>query len=143
MTSEAKKVIVFGVFDGVHEGHKAFFEEARTRGDYLIAVVTQDVVVEQLKGKRPARDMAERFAELEAEDSVDEVVIGDAKLGVYDVVLKHRPDVIALGYDQTALKEDLEANYKKFNWKPRLVVMKAFEPNQYHSSIMRKDRDAD
>lgn len=138
-----RKVMVFGVFDGVHAGHKAFFKEARTHGDYLIAVVAQDVIVEQLKGKRPVKDMAERFAELQELDLVDEVAIGDAELGIYDAVLKHRPDVIALGYDQIALKEDLEANYKKFDWKPKIVVTKAFEPNKYHSSTLHGDRSVD
>ena len=133
-----KKVMVFGVFDGIHEGHKKFFEEARTHGDYLIAVAAQDAIVEQLKGKRPVRDIGERSAELEAEDGVDEVVIGDAELGVYGVVLGHKPDVIALGYDQTALKEDLEANYAKFDWKPQIKVMSALEPNKFKSSILNK-----
>lgn len=128
--------MVFGVFDGLHEGHKAFFEEAKIHGDYLVAVVTQDALVEQLKGKRPVKDVGERFADLEALDGVDEVAIGDAELGVYDVVLKYRPDVIALGYDQTTLKKDIEANYKKFDWKPKIVVLSAFEPNRYHSSLL-------
>lgn len=133
-----KKVMAFGTFDGVHEGHKAFFREAKSHGDYLIAVVAQDIVVEQLKGHRPRRDMGERFAELQELDGVDEAVIGDSELGVYEVVLNHRPDVIALGYDQGALKEDLEANYAKFPWKPKIVVLSAFEPNKYHSSKLNK-----
>ncbi|MEK9180068.1 MAG: adenylyltransferase/cytidyltransferase family protein [Patescibacteria group bacterium] len=131
-----RKVMVFGVFDGVHDGHKAFFEEARTYGDHLIVVVAQDIIVEELKGKRPLRDMAERFADLEALDGVDEVAIGDAKLGTYEVVLKYQPDIIALGYDQTAMKEDLEAHYEKFDWHPEIKVMSAFEPNKYKSSLL-------
>lgn len=130
--------MVFGVFDGVHEGHKAFFKEAKNHGDYLIAVVAQDIVVEQLKGRRPARDMGERFAELQELDAVDEAVIGDSELGVYEVVLNHRPDVIALGYDQTELKKDIEANYSKFDWKPKIVVLSAFEPNKHKSSLLNR-----
>ena len=130
--------MVFGVFDGVHDGHKAFFKEAKTHGDYLIAVVTQDVIVEQLKNKRPIRDISKRFAELQELDGVDEVVIGDAELSSYETVIKHRPDVIAFGYDQQAFKNDLEANYSKFNWNPRIVVLSAFEPNKFKSSLLNK-----
>lgn len=133
-----RKVIVFGVFDGLHEGHKAFFKEAKGHGDYLVAVVSQDHIIKRLKGKLPKFDQAKRFADLQELDGVDEVVIGDSELGVYDIVLKCRPDVIALGYDQQSLKEDLENNYSKFDWKPRIVVMQAFEPNKYHSSLNRK-----
>ena len=133
-----KKVMVFGVFDGIHEGHKAFFKEAKTHGDYLIAVVTQDAIVEQLKGKRPARDMSARFADLQELDGVDEVEIGDSELSTYNSVLKHKPDVIAFGYDQQAFKEDLEENYSKFNWNPKIVILNSFEPNKYHSSILRE-----
>lgn len=131
--------MVFGTFDGVHEGHKKFFEEAKMHGDHLIAVVAQDAIVEQLKGKRPARDMSARFADLEELDGVDEVEIGDAEQSSYEVVLKHRPDVIAFGYDQRAFKDDLEDSYSKFDWKPQIVVLSAFEPNKYHSSLLNKE----
>lgn len=139
--------MVFGVFDGIHEGHKAFFREAKTHGDYLIAVVAQDYIVERLKGKRPMIDMAQRFADLEALDGVDEVEVGDHELGVYDVVIKHEPNVIALGYDQQSLKKDLEAWLKGFDpldklrasWKPEIVMLSAHEPNKYHSSLLNKN----
>src|SRR3954463_1039918 len=98
-----KKVMVFGVFDGVHVGHRAFFLEARKHGNYLIAVLTQDHIVERLKLRLPKKNFAERFDNLKKEDIVDEIVIGDAELGMYEVIKKYKPDVIALGYDQQGL----------------------------------------
>jgi len=130
--------MVFGVFDGLHDGHKKFFEEAKTHGDYLVAIVAQDHIVERLKGRRPVIDQTKRFADLGELDGVDEVEVGDSELGVYDIVLKHKPDVIALGYDQQSLKEDLEANYGKFDWKPQMVVLSSFEPNKFKSSLLRE-----
>lgn len=132
-----KKVMVFGVFDGVHEGHRHFLKEAKVFGDHLIVVVAQNHIVEHLKGRAPQLDVAERFRHLEAEDGVDEVVIGDEELSAYEVVKKYRPDIIALGYDQKLLKEDLEKNLEKFDWAVELKVLGAYEPNIYHSSLLK------
>ena len=134
-----KKVMVFGVFDGVHEGHRHFFREAKSLGDYLIAVLAQDHIVEHLKGHLPQSDMAERFDHLRQEDGVNEVVIGDAELSTWEVVKQHKPDVIALGYDQQALKEDLEKHLKDFGWPLELKVLSAYEPNIYHPSFLNDD----
>ena len=134
-----KKVMVFGTFDGIHEGHRAMLKEAKALGDYLIAVVAQDHIVEHLKGHAPRINLAERFAHLEAEDAVDEVVIGDAKLSGWGAVKKYKPDVIAVGYDQYALKKDLEKHIGEFDPKPEIKTLAAFEPNKHHNSIMKHE----
>ncbi len=125
-----KKVMVFGTFDGLHEGHRAFLEEARAEGDYLIAVVAQDHIVERLKGHLPKLNLASRFEALNKEDGVDEVVAGDTHLGVWEVVKNYKPDVIAVGYDQNALKEDLKNHLDELGYKPEIKVMRAYEENK-------------
>jgi len=136
-----KKVMAFGVFDGIHEGHRHFLKEAKALGDYLIVVVAQDHIVKHLKGHEPQLNLSERFEHLEREDAVDEVIIGDAELSTYEVVKKYRPDVIALGYDQTLLKKDLEINRSQFDWPIDLVTVAAYEPNIYHSSLLADDKE--
>lgn len=130
-----KTVMVFGVFDGVHDGHRALFREAKTHGNHLIAVVAQDHIVEYLKSRLPQFSLEKRIEGLQKEKLVSQVALGDANLGSYEVVLKHRPDVIALGYDQSDLKEDLEARYGMFDWHPKIKMMKAYKPEEYHSSL--------
>ncbi len=134
-----RKVMVFGVFDGIHDGHRHFLKEAKTLGDYLIVVVAQDHIVRHLKGQEPQLNLAERFEHLKKEDGVDEVVIGDAELSSYEIVKKYRPDIIALGYDQDLLKEDLERNRYKFDWPIEFLTLSAYEPNIYHSSLLEKE----
>ena len=136
--------MVFGTFDCIHEGHRAFFKEAKSQGDYLIVVVAQDHIVEQLKGHLPKINLTGRFEALKKEAGVNEVVISDAKIGTWEVVKKYRPEVITLGYDQEALKKNLEAYLKKFDpfdklragWHPEIKVMHAYEPDKFHSSIL-------
>ncbi len=121
--------MVFGTFDGLHEGHRAFLKEAGAHGDYLIAVIPADVIVEHLKGHLPKLNLAERFENLKKEDKVDEVVVGDEKLGTWEVVKKHKPDIIAIGYDQYTLRKDLESHLDDLGFTPEIKVMHSYEKN--------------
>ena len=131
------KVMVFGVFDGIHDGHRQLLKQAKSLGDYLVVVVAQNQVVEQLKGHRPHRDLAERIADLEVEDGVDQVLIGDEERGTWEVVKANQPDIIALGYDQQALMADLAPHLEEFDLTPKIVVLDAYRPDELHSSILR------
>lgn len=133
-----KKVMVFGVFDGVHDGHREFLRQAKAEGDYLIAVVARDHIVEHLKGKLPNFNLAERFNHLREVDHVDAVLVGDAELHKWDVLDIHRPQVIALGYDQGALRDDLEEYFKKSDWSAEIRVMEGHEGKKYHSRILNR-----
>jgi len=123
------------------EGHKKFLKQAKALGDYLVVVVAQDHIIEHLKGQLPKINLESRFKHLEDIDEVDEVVIGDAELGTWSVIKKYKPGVIAFGYDQTALKDELEKHLKaSADYKPQVKVLKAHEPEKYHSSILSKKK---
>ena len=122
-----KKVMVFGTFDGLHDGHKAFLKEAKKYGDYLIAVVPSDNIVERLKGIPPKLTLSKRIKHLGNVDNVDSVIVGDDELGSWKVLQKHRPDIIALGHDQNLIKEDLERYLSKSDWKPEIRILKKFK----------------
>ncbi len=131
-----RKVLVFGVFDGLHEGHKQFLKQAKACGEYLVVAVARDLVAEKLKGTYPRLPANVRMEHLRLSDYPDEVVLGDAEPGSYQVFKKYRSDVVALGYDQQALKEDLEKRKNEFNWEFEIKVMNPHEPGKYHSSIL-------
>jgi len=136
-----KKVVVFGAFDGIHEGHKKFLKQAKASGDYLIAVVAQDHIIEHLKGRLPKINLGGRFKHLEDIDEIDEVVIGDAELGAWSIIEKYRPEVIAFGYDQTVLMDELKKHLKPdSDYKPQIKILKAHEPEKFHSSILSKKK---
>lgn len=122
-----KKITVFGAFDGLHDGHKAFLKEAKGYGDYLVAVVPSDDTVKQLKGRLPRLTLAERMQHLRIAGKVDVVIVGDFELGSWKVLEKHRPAVIALGFDQNLIKEELEKYFEGLDWKPEIMVLKKFK----------------
>ena len=56
-----KKVLVFGTFDGLHEGHLDLFRQAGELGKYVIAVVARDSTILKNKGKQPKFGEQERL----------------------------------------------------------------------------------
>ncbi len=132
-----KKILVFGVFDGIHEGHFSFLRQARECGDILIAAVTRGGVVERLKGRKPRKDQGLRIKELLETGLVDEAVEGDAELEKWEVIGKVGPDVVALGYDQESLGAALRQYVEVKGLDIEICVMKPYMPNVYHSSILR------
>ncbi len=122
--------MIFGSFDGLHDGHRAMLKEAKALGDFLIVVVAQDHIIQHLKGRLPSKNFVERFEHLQKADGVDQVVIGDAEVSVWNVVKKHQPHIIAIGHDQQLLREDLDKNMPKVRPKPKLVMLAYAEVNK-------------
>lgn len=132
-----RKILVFGVFDGIHGGHRSFLLQAKKFGDYLVIAVARDEVVEKLKNRRPRKNLEVRIKELQETGLADEVIEGDSDLGSWEVVGKVRPDIIALGYDQEALKNALEAHVRKGGLAIEVRIMEPYRPEELHSSIIR------
>ncbi|MDO8655123.1 MAG: adenylyltransferase/cytidyltransferase family protein [bacterium] len=103
-----KRVVVFGIFDEVHEGHRFLFEQAKTYGAELVVVVGRDDFVRTFKNKEPKNSEKSRVEMIQKESLVDMVVLGDEVSSSYQVLSTLRPDVICLGYDQDVLEEDLK-----------------------------------
>jgi len=137
VTPKDNIAMVFGVFDRLHPGHVDFLRQAKEHGDKLIAVVTGNEIAVELKKKKPNQSENERLEAVENVDFVDHSVLGDHELGSYAVIKKYKPDIICLGYDQHALKEDLEERMKRgFIPRIRLVYTKPHRSEEFHTSIM-------
>ncbi|MBN1792228.1 FAD synthase [Candidatus Woesearchaeota archaeon] len=128
-----KKVLAFGTFDIFHKGHEYFLREAKALGDELHVVIARDETVEHVKGRKPGKGHHERREEVEAYEHMDVAVVGNEG-DKYKVIEEIRPDIIALGYDQTSFTEHLEEELKKRGLSPRIVRIESFEPHKYKSS---------
>ena len=134
----SKKVLVFGTFDGLHEGHKNFFKQAKMHGDYLIVVVGRDSTVQRVKKRLPKFNENERLAVVERCEYVDLARLGNEGVGVYEVIKEVKHDVICLGYDQMVFTDKLEDKIKEFGLTIEIKRLEAFQPEKYHSSILNK-----
>ncbi len=144
------KVMVFGVFDLLHPGHVDFFKQAKSLGDFLIVSVARDVNVIKIKEQRPIHNEKERVTNIGMVPYVDKIVLGGLR-DPWPHIVKERPDVIALGYDQKNYIEREEASIKKqvSNLeeelqkhglkKTKVVRLKPHWPEVYKSSKFRKN----
>lgn len=131
-----KKVLVFGTFDLLHDGHLSLFGQARKYGDYLVAVVAKDKTVNTLKNRAPLRSEKERLAGVQNCYLVNEAVLGNED-NPYRIIKEVNPDVICLGYDQKYFTENLEKELLNMRLNPSIYRMLAYYPQKYHSSIIR------
>ena len=141
---EMKKVLVFGTFDGLHEGHKDFFRQAREYGDHLVVVVGKDSTVEKTKNRLPRFNEQERLKVIQESGLVNEARLGNEaapgeKLDPYKIVEEIKPDIICLGYDQTFFADKLaEELPKRGLGHVKIHRLAPFEPEKYKSSIINK-----
>lgn len=139
--TQAKKVMIFGVFDLLHPGHLYLLYHARLKGAELVAVIARDASVKRLKGRAPEWNERKRIQAVRATGLASSVVLGDLKDGTYAVVKKHKPDAICLGYDQDILKKDLSLKMESNNLpKMPLFTLKPYKAEVFHTSIRRKAR---
>jgi cytidyltransferase-like protein len=94
-----KVVMLGGAFEIIHPGHIHALSEAKSLGNTLVVVVATDESVERNKGRPPATDQTLRVALVSSLRQVDLAVPGN-KGSIYDILVRIRPDIVALGYDQ-------------------------------------------
>ncbi len=135
-----RTVLIFGVFDGFHQGHRVFIEQASKRGEKLIAVVARDGAVLALKGKKPHHGEAKRLETVKMLREVSFATLGDDEQGSYEVVKTYQPDTICLGYDQEALAKDLAQRMAEGQL-PVLPIIRLdpHEPHLFHTSLIRAE----
>lgn len=140
---KTKRVAVFGIFDGIHDGHRHFFTQALQAASgqakaELIAIVGRDSVSLKLKGKKPKHSEAERLEMVLAEPEVFLVFLGDEEQSSYKILGDINPDMVCVGYDQKALFEDLLRWIRISKKQIKLVRLKPFQPEKYHTSLSRR-----
>ncbi len=131
-----KTGLLFGAFDGLHEGHRAMLKEARTHADHLVVALPPDTVICELKGKSARFSWKERAKALWESGLVDDVIRGDEMLGLYSAIDTKHPDVIFVGYDQHELAKDLATYLENDGKAIPIVPLSPFKPERYKSSLM-------
>ena len=94
-----KKVITYGTYDLLHEGHLNLLRRARELGDYLIVGVTNDHF-DRERGKLNVRNnVLDRIESVRATGFADEIIIEDYVGQKIDDIQKYGVDIFAIGSD--------------------------------------------
>jgi FAD synthetase len=133
------RVVVFGTFDPLHEGHRQFFKQAKALGTYLLVVVARDSTIRAEKGREPYESQPTRLQRVGADPAVDEVILGEKHPQQYRLLRQLAFDVIALGYDQEPGDQQVRRLLDE-SGKHRATVIrvKPHQPTVHKSSLLRK-----
>lgn len=94
-----KRVITYGTYDLLHQGHINLLRRAKELGDYLIVGVTSDSF-DQERGKLNVRNnVLERVEAVKATGYADEIIIEDYVGQKIDDIQKYNVDIFAIGSD--------------------------------------------
>ncbi|SHI40521.1 Gfo/Idh/MocA family oxidoreductase [Bacteroides stercorirosoris] len=112
------KVITYGTYDLLHEGHINLLRRAKELGDYLIVGVTSDSF-DRGRGKLNVRNnVLERVDAVKATGYADEIIIEDYVGQKIDDIQKFGIDIFAIGSDWKG-KFDYLNEYCKVVYLPR------------------------
>jgi len=136
-----KVVLASGTFDLLHLGHVKYLEEAKKAGGenaQLIVIVARDKTVEKRKGRKPVMPEDQRRALVESLRVVDEAILGYEEFDIGKVIEKIRPDVIAVGHDQTAMERRVQKAVSEKGLNIRVARIGKFGKDEFNSSLKIK-----
>ena len=141
-----KKVITYGTYDLLHQGHINLLRRAKELGDYLIVGVTSDSF-DRGRGKLNVRNnVLERVEAVKATGYADEVIIEDYLGQKIDDIQKYDVDIFAIGSDWAG-KFDYLNEYCKVVYLPRTegissTMLRAESQDTYKIGIIGSGRIA-
>lgn len=113
-----KKVITYGTYDLLHQGHINLLRRAKALGDYLIVGVTNDNF-DRERGKLNVRNnVLERVEAVKATGLADKIIIEDYVGQKIDDIQKYDVDIFAIGSDWVG-KFDYLKEFCKVVYLPR------------------------
>lgn len=138
---KGKVVLASGTFDLLHLGHVKYLEEAKKAGGKnakLVVIVARDKTVEKRKGGKPIMPEEHRRALVESLKVVDEAVLGYEEFDIGAVIEELKPDVIAVGYDQAGIEEQVRRAVAQKNLPVQVVKIGKFGKDELNSSLKIK-----
>ncbi len=130
--------MVAGTFDIIHEGHiKMLWRAKSLAGDdgELVVVVARDENVRKYKKREPILEESIRAYIVKNLKPVDKVVLGERD--PIESVVKLKPDIIALGYDQWADEDWLREELLKKGMNVEIVRLPRFGDSSSSSIVKR------
>lgn len=138
-----KKILTFGTFDVLHEGHKNLFKQMLdlSEDSLLYIIVSTDDNVFKLKKRKTIQTCTQRrsyirkfFRKLKVLKRVS--VIEENFTNPFKHIIEINPDIIVLGYDQH-WDNILTKRYLQNNMQlPEIIRAEAHAPSIFKSSLL-------
>ncbi len=93
------KVITYGTYDFLHEGHIRLLERAKALGDYLIVGVTADGF-DMARGKiNVGQSLMERVEAIRKTGLADQIIVEEYEGQKIDDIRRYEVDIFTVGSD--------------------------------------------
>ena len=132
-----KVVLAGGVFDIIHPGHIYTLNAAKELGDVLVVVVATDNTAVKMKKRQPLHSQEQRQELVNSLSMVDLCLIGQED-DIFKTVNNVRPQIIALGYDQTHQEKFITEGCKKINLDASVARLQSPIPDSSSSKIEKE-----
>ena len=130
------RVITYGTYDLLHQGHINLLRRAKELGDYLIVGVTSDSF-DRGRGKLNVRNnVLERIEAVKATGYADEIIIEDYLGQKIDDIQKYNVDIFAIGSDWEG-KFDYLNEYCKVVYLPRTEGISSTQLREESQTVYR------
>ena len=137
-SNKPTKVLVFGVFDLLHPGHKYFLQQASKQGQQLIVVVARDKVVSKIKKLKPQQNQVIRLRNVKKLPFVQAARWGDkVRRHQYHMIKLIKPDIVCLGYDQRPNLKRVKQELRQTGLNPKFIRLKSYQPHKFKSSLLK------
>ena len=138
--SSSKIVLAGGVFDIIHPGHINTLNAAKKLGDVLVVVVATDKTAVKMKKRKPLHSAQLRQELVSSLSMVDLCIIGNDN-DIFKTVDLVKPQIIALGYDQTHQEKFITEGCKKINLDVTVARLESPRPETSSSAIQKEYGD--
>lgn len=137
-----KVVLVGGVFDILHPGHIFTLKTAKSHGDLLVVVIATASTATKIKKNRIILHNENLRKEMVSSLSFVDLALIGKEGTLFDTVEYVKPDIIALGYDQSHTESHISENCKKRNINVRILRLSTPIPNIKSSELKQKLGDS-
>lgn len=130
-------VFIGGGFEVIHYGHVYTLSKAKSLGDVLVVSVARDSTIRRRKNREPLVGEQDRVKLLSALKDVDAAILG-VEGDIYVTLEKVKPDLVALGYDQYHLEEEVKKEATRREMKLDVVRLDSPYPHIKTSRILKE-----
>ncbi len=132
-----KVVFIGGGFEIIHYGHVYTIGRARELGDALIVSVARDSTIRKRKNREPLIGEEDRVKLLSSLRQVDAAILG-VEGDIYITLERVKPDIVALGYDQYHMEDEVKRNAAKRGMKVEVVRLDSPYPGIKTSRLLNE-----